>query len=176
VPLSEHPWVWENRDRVDPFAGQNGPVLFFGQRVDGPDVQERHLTVPHGKALATLLAWNWASPLTNPGLDRDGLLREVKTYPTPTQFLQAEIDGVPVPPEALYTYQTSPFFDYRLPDDSVLDFHHETNFPAGRFHGMVVHASVLMIKPLPRGEHVIHFYGRGDDGGFFDSTTRLTVV
>jgi len=143
--------------------GQAGPVWFLAGTFGGD--ADRSCTVPTGKKLFFPLN-NTVCIATEPGETAKEMRACAKKYADEVDVggLAAEVDGVPI--QQLEAYRAaSPVFDVTLPADNVF------GVPADIYGPAAADGYYLMLAPLSRGEHVIHFSATG----FLDVTYRITV-
>lgn len=182
LPAEAHPLT----DTADVSAGQSGPVWFLGGTwapttdLNGNliGVVDREVTVPVGKALFFPIVNAEASVVEGNGAS-EAELREFANYLADhAESLTCTVDGRTV--ENLESYRVaSPLFEFGpLPDGNLLGLAEGTTSPA------VSDGYYIMLAPLSRGEHVIHFTGAivftaAEDGFDFsftlDITYRITV-
>jgi len=174
LPVQGHPFLG---CPDPPDAGQSGPVWFLA---GGPAYCA--LTVPAGKAFFFPLVSAECSSLEDPPFHGD----TAKEQRTCAKFwadhivvasLFCEIDGVPVKHLASYRF-VSPQYEFTAPTPWVFG-------NVGGTGTSVSDGYFLMLHPLSKGVHTIHFGGTihlsvadGDpfDGDFgFDTTHVLTV-
>jgi hypothetical protein len=139
-------------------VGQSGPVWFlgFGAAMGDGDVP-RTCTVPAGKALLFSIGSSFCSPADGSPSD-PAALKECAEGQVDTSIpLLAEIDGVRVKNPNRY-YVSTPF-TFTLPDDNFLQFVGAQPATPGNWYGHS-YSSVLIVKPLPPGEHVIRIGDR----------------
>jgi len=92
-----------------------------------------------------------------------------------TSGLYAEIDGVAVPNLLDYRIE-SPLFQFGpLPDNNLFSYF-GLNAPQGTTSDSVDAGFYLLLTPLSRGQHTIHFTGTADDLGFTIDTTYIVDV
>jgi hypothetical protein len=150
---------------------QSGPVFFlvgtFTTSVDPTGVvlasaTRRHCTVPAGTTLFFPVINNECSsvepPPFGPFTDRKDLAACNHQFLDTATDLRAEIDGAPV--QGLQDFRicqtrlcfNSPIFNVVLPAHNIL------GVPAGPATSMS-DGYYLLVRPLPAGEHVVHFHG-----------------
>lgn len=93
----------------------------------------------------------------------------------PTDVLQCEIDGVPL--QDLFSYRAETpegGFTFSIPEGSILD---QSDFEPGDRYPAVADGYWILLPPLPKGEHEIHFHSEMDEGeeSTLDVTYYLTI-
>jgi hypothetical protein len=166
MPLDHNPL----NDTADCSTAQLGKVWFLGGAF-GPDAKPiRECNVPVGKALFFPIVDVDCSSLELPPFfggtpeERRACVRAM----VDTVFdLAAEIDGVS---QDLTNYRaTSPDFHFVVPDNNVLFV------PAGS-GDMAADGYYLLLAPLSKGQHTIHFKGTFGTPSFsVEETYHLTV-
>jgi hypothetical protein len=141
-----------------------------------PPPQERHFTVPAGKALyITIFTWEsdnflCVEPNTNltvPEL-RDLARSMVDAIPGP---FQVYVDGRQVENVAQYR-ATSPVFNSTLPDNNVLQFLGCADALPGTYGPMVADGYAIILPPPAVGEHTI----RESFQNFGDLVWHISIV
>jgi hypothetical protein len=137
-------------------VNQAGPVWFLAGTFGGPAV--RHCHVPAGKALFFPIintVW-WA---TEPDETEEEIREGANATIDQVTVLECSINGVPL--KKLDAYRAdSPAFTLHLPEGAIAD---ELFDLSGDFYPAVADGYWIMLAPLPRGKHVIHFRGvQGD--------------
>jgi hypothetical protein len=162
--------------------GQAGPVWFLAGNFGGTST--RNVTVPAGKALFI--------PLLNtaylgfpcdernlPGCEIDEAFEAANDIDSLLSFiapsmdgaaLGCEIDGVAVQNLTGYRVESSTIYSVSLPDQNIF------GLPPGSYHPVADTGYYVMIAPLPRGNHIIHFTGANADNSFsIDVTYHVKV-
>lgn len=182
LPTDHHPLT----DTADVSTGQSGPVWFLGGTwapttdLEGNlvGIADRHVTVPMGKALFFPIISAEASLAEGNGTT-EAEFREFANYLADHAVdLSCTIDGRPVKNLDAYRVE-SPLFTFGpLPENNLLGLPEGTTSPA------VSDGYFVMLAPLSRGQHTIHFTGAivftvEEDGFDFsfslDITYRITV-
>jgi hypothetical protein len=183
MPIDHHPLF----DTAECDEGQSGPVWFLGgtftPTVEGNVVvgrAERYCTVPLGKALFFPILDSECATLEGNGTT-DAELRSCATFFQNHAYnMTCTIDGKPVRNVDSYRVQ-SPLFTYGpLPENNVLL---NSGYPAavaGATSPSVSDGVFLMVAPLSRGCHTIHFTGAltlsTANGDPFDFDFRLDIT
>jgi hypothetical protein len=154
-------------------SGQTGKVWFLAGSISGEPVT-RTCTVSTGTALLfpVLNAFFCVDPGgVDPG--EAALRANVSYVRDEATDLTATIDGAVVPNVEPY-FEESTIFSATLPEDNIFDA------PAGTYGPCVDAGYYLVVRPLPPGEHTIHFTGtlfEGTANQFtVDVTYNLTTV
>lgn len=172
MPVTGHPLFDETGAAVA--TGQSGPVWFLGGVFNVSGSATRHVTVPAGKALffpILNIEWDNAIP---PYLTEDELRALAGSIADAATDVACEIDGVPV--ADINDYRTSsPLFSFTLPEtDNIFQFFGID--VSGTVAEAVDDGWYLMLSPLSRGQHTIHFHGSFPTFGFtLDITYHITV-
>jgi hypothetical protein len=157
-------------------VGQSGSVWFLAGvwGADKPVVRE--CTVPTGKAIFfpivnyVAVGWGWT-----PEDDVDAILLEwrqwLKEQVDTAQDLACEIDGKPVQNLKAYRAQSLPF-SVQAPKENLFGVPElaDATDALGVDDGIY-----LMLAPLSRGQHTIHFHAKLGDNPAMDVTYKLTV-
>jgi hypothetical protein len=167
--------------------GQSGPVWFLGgvfSQAGAPAVNtfvRNDCTVPASKALFFPLVNIACSTLEGEefgcATTEQGLREVVDSVIDMATNLSAEVDGVTIPITQAYRVgSANPAFCFTLPPDDILTFIGEGPFSPGRYCPAVDDGYYVMLAPLAKGKHTIHFHGEIPDFGFsLDVTYNLTV-
>ena len=187
MPIDAHPLF----DTADCSKGQKWPVWFLGGTFatsvspTGEVIgQATHsCTIPTGKALFFPVLNGEASTLEGNGQTKAELESAAKFIMDHALNLQTEVDGKVI--QNLGDYRNlSPLFTYELPSNNVL-YYLGVDAPAGATSPAVGDGVYLMLAPLPKGDHTIHFGGEfiftQENGGFdfhfiVNVTYHLTVA
>jgi hypothetical protein len=168
--------------------GQSGHVWFLGGTTSsteiGPGVilgqATRDCTVPIGTALFFPIVNVECSTVEGNGTTEEELRDCANFFADFITDLSAELDGLSLSNLSAYR-KDSPLFTFGpLPDNNVLQFF-GVDAPAGTVSPSVSDGIHLMLAPLSRGEHALHFHGTLDlssiGGPMFiqDITYHLTV-
>jgi hypothetical protein len=166
--------------------GQNGPVWFLGGAffVAGTPalstIVRNECIVPANKALYFPILNTECSFLEGgafgcPGTTVDELREDIKNIIDLVANLSADVDGVSIPITSNFRTVSGPF-SFTLPKDNVLSEIGEGPFAAGTYFPSVDDGFYVMLAPLPKGVHQVHFHGEIPDFAFtLDVTYNLTV-
>ena len=178
IPTSTHPLF----DNGDCSVGQTGDVWFLGGKFcangatcDWANVV-RSCTIPAGKALfmPILDNENSAIEMGNPNAQINDLRASVEASTQSFHDMSFEIDGVSVPHlQEKYMVQ-SVAFAFTMPEDNFFTAVGVPGVTAGTYFPAVDQGVYVMLSPLPRGLHVIHFHGEAGTW-VLDVTYNLTV-
>lgn len=175
-------WKWitaipfDNNPQFDPTGefqdnGQSGEVWFLGSTFGWGETYERSCEVPAGKAIffPIVPAVFWAP---EDGETEEEVRALANASMDGVDMLECSVDGVPL--EDLFDYRAeSPAFT--LPDTLLVDF----GFDPGDRYPAVADGFWILLAPLSRGEHVIHFSMHIETGpfagGWHDVTYHLTI-
>lgn len=131
--------------------GQSGPAWFLAGTTGGG--VERTCTIPAGKAIMFPIVNGEFSFAGNPEIKtEEGLRASVKDNIDKTVVLGASVDGHEL--KDLRNYRApSPLFTLYYPPDNVV------GFPANTTSGDVADGYIIILEPLPAGNHEITFKG-----------------
>ncbi len=167
IPPSQNPVL----DTNGAFAhlGQDGPIFFLAGNFGGTTVRE--VSVPAGKALFfPLLNQSWVQFPTDPILPIEELRDIIASSTDNPRHLSCAIDGTAVRNLVRYRIE-SRVFSVTLPSDNLL------GLAAGTYEPCVDDGYYLLVEPLKKGRHTIHFSSQNNDGTFtLDVTYHLNVV
>ena len=181
LPTSHHPLF----DTASCRAGQSGKVWFLGGTFtliqQGNTVvgkAERTCDVPVGTALFFPILnseWDNVCPPIDPPESVPQLRKDAAASLAQAQGLRARIDGNAV--DDLLDFRTqSPRFAVTIPSNSVWKSFGGpcAHVKAGTYAPVVADGWYLLVRPLGRGQHTIHFEG-GIPGFQLDITYHLDV-
>lgn len=186
LPSDGHPLF----DTAECSAGQSGPVWFLGGTftlITGDDgsvtgTATRDCTVPAGKALFFPILNTECSTVEGNG-ETEQELRDCATFfgssaAHPDSNLECTIDGNVVSDLINYRVE-SPLFTYGpLPDNNILQAL-GLDVAAGTTSLSVSDGVYVMLAPLSKGTHTVHFSGSGiftvEEHGF-DFVFRLNIT
>lgn len=170
TPIAHHPALDETG--ADAAVGQSGNVFFLTGVFNASGTVERSITVAPGTALFFPLINVDCSTLEPEPFhgDTEAELREcAAVLMDSTSGWFAEIDGKSVANLDAFRVQ-SPVFPFNAPTENIL------GVPGGGSGLAVSDGVYLMLAPLPKGEHTVHFGGTFDDFGFtLNITYHITV-
>jgi len=172
VPVPDNSAILGNEDKLS--IGQSDQ-LWILQSVSPPP-QERHFTVPAGKALyITIFTWEsdnflCVEPNTDLGVPELRALAKSMVDGIPGPF-QVEVDGRLVENVAQYR-ATSLVFNATLPDNNLLQFLGCADALPGTYGPMVADGYALILPPPAVGEHTI----RESFQNYGDLVWHITVV
>lgn len=169
LPVDQSPLFDENGSCVHGANGQSGKVWYLAGVFNVSGRAERNCTIPTGKMLFFPIINIECDTLTPPTLDGDeATLRACARQYGIFSNLVAEVDGVAIENLEGYIAET-PRFAINLPENNIL------GLPAGSGSGVSKGAS-LMLAPLSKGKHTVHFSGTIPEFAFtLDITYYLTV-
>jgi hypothetical protein len=182
LPADQHPLF----DTADCNEGQSGKVWFLGGTFTtvepAPDVvigfAERDCTIPTGKALFFPIVNADCNTIGEPESTRDDLRDCANFLADHIQDLTCTIDGRPLRNLERYRAESPPFLIGPLPENNILGAEPDT---VGESVG---DGFYILLAPLSKGEHEIHFGGAAvftlEDDGFdfffgLDITYNITV-
>ncbi len=163
IPLDMNPQIDETGEFCD--IGQSGRVWFLGSTF-GSGTFERCCTVPVGKAIffPIVPAVFW---VPEDGATEDEVRAAANAAMDGVDLLECSVDGVNL--RDLFDYRAeSPAFT--LPDTLLIDF----GLPPGDRFPAVSDGYWLLLRPLSRGQHVIHFRMRISEGPFAGNEHDVT--
>ena len=187
MPVDAHPLF----DTADVDAGQSGPVWFLGGTFGSVEENgifvgraERDVTIPVGTALFFPILNAEGATVEGNGTGYD----ELSAFPiwamAHAQDLECTIDGAPVGNLDRFNV-LSPLFQYGpLPANNAVEYF-GYDAPEGTVSDCVSGGYFIMLAPLSKGPHTLHFTGRLvftlDEDGFDyvfleDITYHLNVV
>ena len=176
LPIDGHPLFDETG--TDAGAGQTGHVWFLGGVFNVSGTAHRVITIPKGTALffpILNVEWDNICPPTDPPLSNAELAAMAASFMDLVTTMACEVDGVSVPNLFDYRCTTGPF-SVDFPENGL--FQAFCGTPPGPNGPMMGDGYYLMIKPLPKGHHTLHFTGTvGPPVSFtLDITYDITVV
>jgi hypothetical protein len=137
---------------------QTDPNVWF-LTGENENLAERTCTIPADKAILLSVASCECSYAEFPDLTTESELRNYAKSGNNVSSIEVSIDGVKVEDLEKYHVQ-SPLFDVTLPDNNVLDpppgQTQAVCAPPGQTQA-VCDAYMLFLKPLPPGDHELHF-------------------
>ncbi len=174
TPASENPLT----DLTGAYAavGQEGPVWFLAGvwGAQGPVVRE--CTVPAGKGLFFPIVNNFAGNAGwTPQDDVAAAMQQcrdwVSGWISQVTAFSCEIDGIPVKNLAGY-HEQSTLFSALLPEDNLFGMPELAAYTDWLF---VDEGYYLLLSPLKRGQHTIHFMATVGENPPMDVTYYLTI-
>jgi hypothetical protein len=176
IPASNNPTIPGNEDKIA--TGQPKHLWFLATISFGTGPVEQHFTVPEGTGLyVTVYDVEWDNILC---IDPDEHhtvpeLRDIaKSLVDQARDIRVELDGSRIENVTRYR-STSPVFYSRVAEDDLFGC---TDEPAGIYGPMVSDGYVLILPPLPVGEHLITERYKLVDGGTVtpvNTTWHITV-
>jgi hypothetical protein len=169
LPATGHPGFDETG--ADAGKGQSGPVWFLLSVFNATGSATRTITVPEGTALFFPIADNECSDVEAPPFyGADNAARRTCAQAFHYTGIAAELDGTAL--RGLEDHRvTSPPFSFTVPADNLL------GVPAGTEVRSVSDGYFVMLKPLARGWHDLHFTGTiVEFGATINLTYRIRVV
>jgi hypothetical protein len=182
-------------------GGQHGQVWFLGGQIvqngsGGLPKIERTCTIPSGKALFFPLANAECSVEEGPdngcpGTTPESLFNDITPFIDTADKMSIEVKDssgktellrLIAPGSKFRVKSPPPYFSYRLPVDDVLSFSETPPkppgfFPPGTYSPAVADGYFVMLAPLSRGKHDLHFKGTIEQFQFtLDVTYHLTVT
>lgn len=167
-------WVMSTPGKDNPVTDETGEKCRVGQNDTnvwflsgtGGEKASRVCTIPSGKAILFPIINVECDYISNNSLKTESDLRQcAKDDQDKVRNLQATVDGINIPDLKSYRVQ-SPIFNVTLPRDNY------GGYPAG--HTQVVSDGFwILLKPLPVGNHEIHFVGTLVD---YTATSPLNFV
>jgi len=167
IPTANHPLF----DNGDCSVGQSGPVWFLGRKFVAAggtanfDNVVRDCNVPAGKALYVAIynAEDSALEETMPGRTQPVQIGELRAVTSAEMDgvtdLAMRVDGEDVRDIKERFRMQSPAFEFTLPADNFFTAIGEGPFAAGTYSPAVDDGYYVMVAPLSRGQHTIHFHG-----------------
>ena len=148
IPADTNPF--NDTTGVNAAIGQSGSVWFLAGAFTSTTVT-RSVTIPSGTALfIPLVGTVWVTLPTDPPMTIQEI-RDLLTFlNSGISDVTCEVDGVPVKSPLNYVEQ-SPVFSVTLPANNLL------GVDAGTYSPCVDEGYYLMLAPLSKGEHTIHF-------------------
>jgi len=184
--LSANWWKWavaqspEHFPLIDPTGanqqyGQSGPVWFLAGNFGGTDV--RNVTVPYGKFIyfpVINAEWDTVPGFTNPLSLPDPLsvgdIRAITAWFIDGNSSSCTIDGREV--QQLQQYRVrSPVFSFDIHPDLAPVI----GYPVTHVSTAVSDGVWLLLAPMTRGQHTIHFSAASPHGFVLDITYNITV-
>lgn len=157
--------------------GQSGPVFFLAGVFNVTGTAERTCNVPVGKAiLFPILNTEWDNYCPPATMSQEELLAQVNAQLDQVSSLECQLDGIAI--TNLTNFRTtSGAFDVTFPDNNLFQLF-GCDVPAGNYPGFVSGGYYVMLTPLAKGAHTLHFHGGIGDPPFFalDITYHLNVV
>lgn len=185
VPAAVNPLVDEAGENCD--EGQDGKVWYLAGKLcvetTGAGCTEvtavRDCTVPPGKAIFFPIAnGEWDNLGVDPPFSEEELRALVKDSVDTVTVVSCEVDGVSIagldPPDSAYRVSTEKSFSYDLPDGNIFDLF-GFDFDAQTVSGAVAEGYYLMLAPLSKGGHTIHYAASFSFGFALDITFNITV-
>ena len=172
VPAAVNPLTDPTGANCAQGQGEFSNVWFLAGILEGPAVTRNECTIPPGKSLFfpilnTFFACD-PPPAPEPCPPLADMRESVASQMNNPLLLEASIDGVPV--QAVSSYRAaSSVFSLQLSADNVF------GAPAGTYEPAVADGYYLLVTPLTRGQHTIHFKGTANFGFTTEATYNLTV-
>lgn len=173
IPTDQNPLLDETG--ADAARGQSGPVWFLAGISGAGGAVERTVTVPAGKALFFPVynsVWvntpDFGDAPWSP--EQEAFARgQISDSVDAVTSLSAEIDGRPVRHLEAYRCQNEEPFMVNMPADNIY------GIPAGTYGPSVTDGYWLMLAPLSKGRHTLHFTST-KDGKVQDVTYHIDVT
>jgi hypothetical protein len=166
IPTAQNP-ITDTTGEFSALGLQDGPVFFLAGNYGGVTVRE--CTVPAGKGLLfPLLNQSWVQFPSDPPFTIEEL-RSIIAPLVDNPTLSCEIDGQPVSNLLAYREQSA-VFSVTVPPGNLL------GLDPGTYAPCLDDGYYLMLAPLSRGQHTLHFSATTADQMFsLDVTYHLTV-
>lgn len=162
IPTQDNPGVDETGEKCA--VGQNNTNVWFLAGTGGGQVT-RTCTVPAGKAILFPIL-NVECDYLSPDMKTESDLRIcAKDDQDKATNLQATVNGVAIPDLKTFRVQ-SPLFNATIPKDNIIGLPPATT-------QAISDGFWILLKPLPAGQHEIHFTGSLVD---FTSTGPMNFV
>ena len=172
-------------------VGQSGKVWFLsgvivftspGQPLPPGQVNTvvRNVTLPSGTSLFFPVLNSEQDNLVPGGPNTRYTVDQLRAFAQQSmataENMQVQVDGRSIAGLSQYEV-TSPVFSYHLPDNNIDTFLTGVNVPAQTVSPAVSDGVYVMLRPLPVGQHTIHFSGDFGPGNFaLDVTYHITVT
>ncbi len=161
-----------------------GKVLFLGSSFmpgEDPSVTEvdREISISPGTWIFIPLFNVEASTIEGNGETEEELQGVADSYMDDVTIVSVEIDGVPVENPEQYVSPSGLFQFGPLPDDNVLEVAYGLEDTEGEVSDSAANGYYLMLRPLRRGEHEIHFvaeYTNPDTGDVWTQDVTYTIT
>lgn len=142
-------------------------------------VADRSCTVPAGRAIFFPTANSeWDNLGVDPPFSEEELKVLVSESLNAVTVVRCEVDGVAIqgldPPDSRYRVATEKTFSYNIPEDNIFSLF-GFNFGAQTVSGAVAEGYYIMLAPLSKGSHTVHYFASFDFGFELDVTYHLTV-
>jgi len=175
LPADGHPLFDETGAYAS--AGQSGPVWFLGGVFNVSGTAHRTITVPKGTALFfPVINVEWDNVCPPGSLTIEELRALAAFFADLATDLACEVDGVPVPNMSRFRTPADAF-SVTFPDNNLFQLF-GCDAPAGTYYPFVGDGYYVMLGPLSKGHHTLHFTGTfGPPVGFtLDITYDIDVV
>ncbi len=140
-------------------VGQSGPVWFLAGVFNVSGTAHRAISVPKGTALfLPIINVEWDNLCPPANLTLDELRAMAAGAADLGTDLICEVDGVSVPDLSRFRVQAGPF-SVTFPDNNVFQLFGCTDVVAGTYGPFVGDGYYVMLDPLSRGHHTVHFSG-----------------
>ena len=181
IPVAVHPLF----DNGDCSVGQAGSVWFLGGKFCangapncGTSNVVRTCNVPAGRALYFPVVNSEDSALEEH--DDKKQIADLRIFVGSqvdlATSLSCEVDGAPIQQLMERFRVQSPAFGFTIPDDNFFTALGEGNFTGGAYFPGVDDGVYVMLAPLPRGHHLLHFHAAIPTYNFtLDITYHLAV-
>ncbi|MBC8144874.1 MAG: hypothetical protein H7X80_04755 [bacterium] len=184
-------WAWQTEatnasgDRTHPLFDTTGAHAFNGQQTSGsvlflagflgPGTYTRNVWIPSGKALFFPVVNAYAD--TTGGWTIDSMRNALDRFATTVNEVFVEVDGRAIANPKSYHFRSSEFA-ITLPHRNLYEFF-GAPYGAGTRIPVMSDGYWIMLAPLSRGVHTIHFRGsmtRPNEPFVLDMTYNVTVV
>ena len=177
IPVDQNPLFDANGECPNGANGQFGPVWFLAGAFQDEGPVVRDCTVPPGKALFFPIVDGACSELEGDGTTEQELRDCARALidGVVNNSLQAMIDGVAVRNLQDYRISSRLFTLGPFPNNNLFQFF-EIDAPPGTTTSAVADGYYLLLPPLSKGMHTIHFTAAIDSTFTLDITYHLNVT
>jgi hypothetical protein len=147
-------------------SGQSGPVWILAGTAGG--VAERKCDIPQGKGILFPILNGNCDVITNPTFKTPEDLKKC-AWAWKHVSIEASLDGQEIPDLDKY-FVYSPLYNFTTAENNDL------SLPPGTHDQAVSAGYYIMLKPLPAGEHDLHFRGANTDFTVSNGVNFFTEV
>jgi hypothetical protein len=166
-----HPLLDTTGANFNAAASTSGDVIFLGGSLGPASPLTRTITIPSGKAILFPMINVFAD--TTGGWTIDSMRAAMTSAPAKVTNVLAEIDGQAVAGAHDYHFASAQF-SAALPDHNIYQYWGNP-IPAATTMPYLADGFWIMLAPLAKGSHTLHFHGATSDGILQDITYKLTV-